>query len=386
MKNHVEREIIKDVKDSLLAKLRKSLEELQFNPSKWIQKPVFTKNTISLGSDDGQVYNINYDNHDKVQVNLSFRSRKQLPCFLETPDRFFTMIKRGFKPFRGTLTKENGRKLILTIPFGKKEEVNQESDNVTVAGLDLGVKTFGVLSIAPLIKDNDGSVQSVGAEIKNYFIDQKQLQGSRDAWLKKGTSKSPPFNYKRRLTNLQALCYGLQSKMDRYKQAHPKNYRNKIKFYKLRKEFKRVWKKIQNLHIDIARQVATRVVAACQHHGVSILNVEDLSWSKPGKKQEVGYFLKTWQVHWFHGRIQEILISRARQEGIIVRKVNARNTSKRCSRCNEIGIRTGKKFMCTHCGLKLDSDLNAARNICQASFPRSYMERRRDLVPSQVIS
>ena len=145
-------------------------------------------------------------------------------------------------------------------------------------------------------------------------------------------------------------------------------------------------KKIQNLHGDIARQVATRVVAACQHHGVSILNVEDLTWSKPGKKQEVGYFLKTWQVHWFHGRIQEILISRARQEGITVKKVNARNTSKKCSRCGTLGNRFGKQFSCSHCGLKLDADLNAARNICQAPFPCTYMEQGRVPVPTHSLS
>ncbi|MBD3186947.1 transposase [Candidatus Bathyarchaeota archaeon] len=55
----------------------------------------------------------------------------------------------------------------------------------------------------------------------------------------------------------------------------------------------------------------------------------------------------------------------ARREAMFVELVNPGNTSQKCSRCGTIGERKGKTFHCTNleCGLVLDSDLNAARNI-----------------------
>lgn len=38
-------------------------------------------------------------------------------------------------------------------------------------------------------------------------------------------------------------------------------------------------------------------------------------------------------------------------------------TSKTCSRCHHIGNRSGKSFKCEHCGLAVDADENAAKNI-----------------------
>ena len=48
-----------------------------------------------------------------------------------------------------------------------------------------------------------------------------------------------------------------------------------------------------------------------------------------------------------------------------VELVDARGTSRRCSRCGHHGIRQGKSFTCTNpaCGTRIDADLNSARNI-----------------------
>jgi len=374
---HLKQEIMTLLEKPLLDEMQTILVMIQDAPRRWVKKPVFTKNTIGFGLDDGQAYSVSFDeNNPDIMVHLSFKSREKIICTLQTPHRFHAMIKKGFRPLRGTVTKKNGKKLVLSIPFSKvkdNEENDSEPSHFIAGGLDLGLKTLGVLSIAPVTVEKDGT-HVVGKELKNYFLDQRQLAGPRDAFLDKSSKKAVPFNYKRRLVNLQKVGYHLQGKMDAYKLKFPKNFRNKIKFMKLRREWKRVWNKINNIHEEVSRQIASRVIAACQHHDVKILNVEDLSWSKPGRKQEVGYFLKTWQVHWFHGRIQEILLSRAQQEGIMVRKVNPRNTSKRCSRCNKIGTRSRKLFHCQHCGLHLDSDLNAARNIVKMLPSRNMVK------------
>jgi len=205
--------------------------------------------------------------------------------------------------------------------------------------------------------------------MKTYYIDQKELAGPRDAFLERETKKVEFFNVKRKLTNLQKTAYLLQSKMTRYKNAHPNVFRNKIKFQKLRTEWKRCWRKINNIHQELAHQIGCRIVEAAKRYNVKFLSIEDLSWSKHSRKAEAGYYISSNQIHWFFEKVQHIIISRARQENIEVRKVDARNTSKRCSICNCMGVRNGKRFTCNACGLKMDSDRNASINILKKQFP-----------------
>jgi hypothetical protein len=68
------------------------------------------------------------------------------------------------------------------------------------------------------------------------------------------------------------------------------------------------------------------------------------------------------------GSREPVVTSIATRKGMFIELVNPRNTSKKCSACGTIGKRDGKTFHCTNdrCGLTLDSDLNAARNILVA--------------------
>jgi len=371
--HHVEKELVKEVKPSFLDLLKNALECLQATPWTWMSRPCFKKQTISVGIDDGQVYQLNVNEEtNNVEIILSFKPKERCTYRLHDPERFHAMVRKGFKPLRGFVTRKSEKKLVLTIPFEAshvKEEIASKTELV-VTGVDLGLKTLGVLSIAPCIKNEDGTItrDEKKGEQDRYFIDQHQLVGPRAAWWQENNAEKIRPNYKRRLTNLQFLTRRLQAKLKRYANSHSKRYRHKVKYLKLRREWKRTWQKLRNVHDELARQVATRIVAACVHEGVDLIRVEDLRWVKPSKKQEIGYFLSTWQVHWFHSRIQECLTWRAQQEGIRVEKVSARNTSTHCSRCGSRGARHGKVFSCPACGLTLDADLNAARNIVQHPF------------------
>ncbi len=56
---------------------------------------------------------------------------------------------------------------------------------------------------------------------------------------------------------------------------------------------------------------------------------------------------------------------KAESAGGKVVKVNPKNTSQKCSRCEEIVRKTlaARMYKCPHCGLKIDRDINAAQNI-----------------------
>lgn len=68
---------------------------------------------------------------------------------------------------------------------------------------------------------------------------------------------------------------------------------------------------------------------------------------------------------WAFGQLEEFLTYLLEELGKILLKVPAEYTSQRCSRCGNLGHRKKHSFKCPVCGLSLDADLNAARNIAQ---------------------
>ncbi|MFZ0006421.1 MAG: RNA-guided endonuclease TnpB family protein [Methanoregula sp.] len=61
--------------------------------------------------------------------------------------------------------------------------------------------------------------------------------------------------------------------------------------------------------------------------------------------------------------LQRLVEKMALRRGIPVIYVNPAYTSKRCSRCGNIGRRSRKHFECPHCGFVAHADINAAFNI-----------------------
>jgi len=64
--------------------------------------------------------------------------------------------------------------------------------------------------------------------------------------------------------------------------------------------------------------------------------------------------------------LQKMVERRACNRGIPVIYVNPAYTSKRCSRCGEIGRRSRKQFECPNCGFVGHADVNAAFNIAKS--------------------
>jgi transposase len=259
-----------------------------------------------------------------------------------------------------------------------------------MAGLDLGLKTWGVLRIwEPDPKGQDPR----GREVARYFLDQKQLEGARHPrpGHPRGWRHGKPgraglqHNWKRHLTRLREEAAARQGAMQRCYdavRARGQDPRRTMRYFKLRRRWQEAWAKVRHLHEEVARQLATRVIAACQRHNVTYLRVEDLSWSRHGARAQKGYYLGTWQTHWFFSQIQDLLFGLGQRHGVVVERVKAAYTSTRCSAagCRYLPptkaarqrARQGKTFRCPKCGLQLDADLNAARNIVDA--PRAPVQ------------
>jgi IS605 OrfB family transposase len=68
---------------------------------------------------------------------------------------------------------------------------------------------------------------------------------------------------------------------------------------------------------------------------------------------------------WAFAQLEAFLAYKLEEVGKRVVKVPPAYTSRRCSRCGNLGIRTGSNYRCRVCGLRLHADLNAARNIAR---------------------
>ena len=194
-----------------------------------------------------------------------------------------------------------------------------------IASVDLGLKTFGTLSVFDKKK-----------EIDRQFLDQKHLGGPKSTWW----TNAEALNIKGRLMEHRYVARRQQS-------VRMQSKKGSVKHWFARNIEKSKWRKIKRTHIELVHQISTRIIAYLNYLDVSRLILEDLKWSKHNLKTEVGYFLSSWQIHWFFAQIQDTLKNMAKLHGITVEMVNPRYSSKNCWKCDQRGNRAGKTFICT---------------------------------------
>lgn len=109
---------------------------------------------------------------------------------------------------------------------------------------------------------------------------------------------------------------------------------------------------------DRLHKISQAVVREAKAHDCGI-RMEDLNFGTKSHERTAGYTMASWTFRDLVSYIEH----KARQYDVPVEFVNPSHTSKACSRCGQIGIRSGKKFRCPHCGHADHADVNAAFNI-----------------------
>ena len=77
------------------------------------------------------------------------------------------------------------------------------------------------------------------------------------------------------------------------------NYENTMKYWRKKQDYKKCWDKISNIHKELIHQISTRIVEYVKHSNVDSIRFEDLRWSKHIPRERGGFYLATWQIHWF---------------------------------------------------------------------------------------
>ncbi|MBT9142801.1 MAG: hypothetical protein DDT29_01197 [Dehalococcoidia bacterium] len=134
-----------------------------------------------------------------------------------------------------------------------------------------------------------------------------------------------------------------------------------------------LWRKLRNLDDDIAHQVSRRIVDFAATHCARVIVFEHLGNFRPAKgtrskrtNQKLSY--------WLRGRTFKFAQYKALHEGIVVVRVNPKDTSRRCPYCGFLSIarytpgrENGTKLAaCENCGTSgINADWLATKNIGQ---------------------
>jgi IS605 OrfB family transposase len=121
-------------------------------------------------------------------------------------------------------------------------------------------------------------------------------------------------------------------------------------------------KKISGAEKRFVSDMNHRLSKAIANSDYSVFAVEDL---RDMKKKSNGRRFNRKLGSWSFKQFETLLTYKSEALGKQVIKVNPRNTSRTCSKCNNVDKlnRSGSKFKCRNCGFELHADLNASRNI-----------------------
>ena len=186
----------------------------------------------------------------------------------------------------------------------------------------------------------------------------------------KDKHRSAPYhvNYKRRLGSLvkkEQQRRDLASHL--YKRADLCSIHNrKDHADTLRTEAKRVSAKATRIKHEISQCIASQIVSIADQN-YSHISLENLSW------------LDAQGGRWPYSEIQSRIENTAKRYGLNIVKVNAKDTSKTCSRCggktnNNTATRVGA---CVDCGFSLNRDVSASREIALRAMSPSSRTRDR---------
>ncbi len=142
-----------------------------------------------------------------------------------------------------------------------------------------------------------------------------------------------------------------------------------------------LWRGIRNRDESMAHLVSVRIVQFAAEHGASILVFEHLGNLKPekGRYSRRG---NTKRAYWMKGRIFRYAKYKAWQHQIITSRVNPRNTSRECHRCQSLVVRynaghpqegytPGASLVeCETCQMRDHADRNASLRIGQRMISR----------------
>jgi len=163
----------------------------------------------------------------------------------------------------------------------------------------------------------------------------------------------------------------LQRQLSRKKKGSHNRNKAKVKVARL-------CEKIRNRRIDFLHKASDQIA-----NNYEIVYVEDLQIRNMVKNHCLAKSIS--DASW--GKFMQMIAYKEEESGGQLIKVNPRNTTQLCSQCGEIVEKNLSQRIhdCPHCGLKMDRDLNASKNILRIGqeLPKYTPERKLTSTSSQ---
>jgi putative transposase len=176
------------------------------------------------------------------------------------------------------------------------------------------------------------------------------------------TTLGVDFNTKGNTVFLSVLETGLAMPLGVSLRDANLNLRNRIAKLQSEKKFKlanRLSRKLTRKRKDNLHKVSRKIVNLAVENS-SVIVLEDLTGIRNSKcKKEFG------KSNWSFYELRTMIEYKAKLEGVPVKLINPRNTSRTCSRCGHVHDKpiSGKVFKCNKYGYVSHRDLNASFNI-----------------------
>ncbi len=134
----------------------------------------------------------------------------------------------------------------------------------------------------------------------------------------------------------------------------------------LRTEITRMRTKAKRINNSLTGEIAADITRKISRHEVKTLHIENLKWAVGTK----------YGSRWSHGQTAEKIEHTTVRTGVGVKRVNARDTSQKCHKCQNTVVHNSKTRVatCGSCRMKLDRDVNAAMNIAKNQGTRLPIE------------
>ena len=129
--------------------------------------------------------------------------------------------------------------------------------------------------------------------------------------------------------------------------------------FKAKLKLARAYEKLGNSRCDFLHKTSRTLVSQYSLISLENLNIKGMTQERFGKQiNDAGW-----------GTLASMLCCKAESAGCRVIFVNPEGTTQQCSRCGAVVPKTlaDRVHNCPSCGLVLDRDLNAARNILKRS-------------------
>ena len=144
---------------------------------------------------------------------------------------------------------------------------------------------------------------------------------------------------------------------------------------------KRIFQKYGRLQVNKTQsdararyKITSRIVKTARRHNLGIAleqlrNIRRLYLKGNGKGSNYRARLDAWA----YGEFQNQIEYKAKRKGLIVFKVNARNTSIKCATCGDkMFLEEHRTLSCLNCAKRVDRDVNAAVNIMKRGLEKFF--------------